>query len=256
MITGKSFVGSVSSDPLKDMVVVNAATAFRNRIVRQTGQVAGAATMKSSKSFQSSDLLKFARATGGWAISARTQTKLWGAVFIALAVAWSTYLLGPDNSRRNDSEKVPVANSSTEVQTPKTNASNELAASRIRFADWQRLIKTPGDDATRRSLVENYRGETVTWEGYLDQINEISPENGGSENQRFLLCMYESESVRQSNELGRAPALCALAESFRDQVATLRPGQRVIVKGTLAAPETLHGSLIGTRLYNCELQLR
>jgi hypothetical protein len=212
--------------------------------------------MKSSKSFQLADLLKFAKATGGWAISARTQTKIWGAVFIALAVAWSTYLLGPDNSRRNDSEKVLATTPSTESQTPKTNLSTELAVSRIRFADWQRLIKTPGDDTTRRSLVENYRGETVTWEGYLDQVNEIKPENGGSEHQRFLLCMYESESVRQSDDLGRAPALCALPESFRDQVATLRPGQRVIIKGTLAAPETLHGTLIGTRLYNCELKLR
>jgi hypothetical protein len=200
------------------------------------------------------------RSVTGWAFSAKTQTKLWGAVLIALAVAWATYWLGPDSSTHGDSPSVSVtiqAGPQTGTQTAADKGDETLvAASRIRFHDWQQLIKTPADDATRRSLVENFRGETVTWEGYFDGVHEIDPAHGGTETSRFLLAMYESEAVRSSTALGRAPALCMLSESARGQVAELKPGQRVVIKGTLAAPETLHGSLLGTRLYNCEILLR
>jgi hypothetical protein len=200
------------------------------------------------------------RSLAGWALSTRTQAKLWSAVMVALAVTWSTYWLGPRPSTRGDStaiSPVPVGNGvSGQPVAAGNEAETGLAASRIRFPDWQQLIKAPADDATRRSLVENFRGETVTWEGYFDEVNEISSERGGSESGRFILTMYESEAVRLSAALGRAPALCLLSEAARSEISSLKPGQRVIVRGTLAAPETLHGTLLGTRLYNCEILLR
>lgn len=195
-----------------------------------------------------------------WALSARTQTKVWGAVLIALAVAWSTYLLGPRPSTGGNaallSTTLPASLATSELTAADSGVTASLAASRIRFPDWQQLIKTPKDDVTRQSLVENYRGETVTWEGYFDEVNEVSATKGGSESQRFILAMYESESVRNSKDLGRAPALCWLSESARNHVADLKPGQKLIIKGTLAAPETVHGTLLGTRVYNCEILRR
>jgi hypothetical protein len=194
----------------------------------------------------------------GWAFSAKTQAKIWGAVLIALAVAWSTYLFGPSPTTRVESTAtiLPSPSVSGEQVVIQDKIATSLATSRIRFPDWQQLIKTPADDATRRSLVENFRGETVTWEGYYDEFHEIDAVYGGSETNRFLLSMYDSEQSRTSTALGRAPALCGLPESAREQVADLKPGQRVIIKGPLAAPETLHGTLIGTRLYNCEILVR
>lgn len=200
------------------------------------------------------------RSIAGWALSTRTQAKLWGAVMVALAVTWSTYWLGPKPSTRVESTAVSAVPQAGGVSDERIAAGNEaetdLAASRIRFPDWQQLIKAPADDATRRTLVENFRGETVTWVGYFDEVNEIPSEYGGSETGRFILSMYESETVRVSEALGRAPALCMLSESARREIASLKPGQQVVIKGTLAAPETLHGTLLGTRLYNCEILRR
>lgn len=200
------------------------------------------------------------RDVANWVLSSKIQTKIWGAVLIALAVAWSTYWLGP---RTSIQVETPLHWSVFQADPPNVHRvapdeaiATRLAASRIRFPDWQQLIKTSADDANRRSLVENYRGETVTWEGYFDEVQELSAPFGGSETGRFLLSMYESEAVRTSTILGRAPALCVLSESARNQVADLKPGQRVVIQGTLAAPETMHGNLLGTRLYNCEILLR
>jgi hypothetical protein len=194
-----------------------------------------------------------------WLISAKTQAKVWSAVIVALAVAWATYLLGPRGTPKA-TENNPLAQDQEvavdEMALRREKLSAQLATSRIRFADWQRLVKSTTNASDRKALVENYRGEMVTWEGVFDRLSEISPENGGNPNQRYLLVMYESETVRTGTELSRAPALCVLSESAGSELQELSPGKQVVVQGTLAAPETLHGTQLGTRLYNCEVVWR
>lgn len=204
-----------------------------------------------------------------WLISPKTQIKIWGAVIVALAVAWFTHWFGP---RKQTVHGVPMLNDLAVVKAlsadddnpttdsvsskPSLDISKLIAASRIRFTDWQQLIKASQDSESRRRLVENYRGETVVWEGVFDGISRIAAENGGTPAQQYLLVMYEAESVRTSSNLGRAPALCMLPEAAGAVLSDLEPGQKIVVQGTLAAPETLHGTLLGTRLYNCEVLLR
>lgn len=188
-----------------------------------------------------------------WLCSPRTQTKIWGAVLVALTVAWFTHWFGP--SKRSDlaSLTLPVKSAELPDRKPEVPPS---ASSRIQFSDWQQLVKATRDAESRRLLAENYRGETVVWEGVLDAVNTVPSSAGASANQKFLLVMYESESVRASDALGRAPALCLLPETAASDLENLHPGQRITVRGTLAAPETLHGTLLGTRLYNCEILRR
>jgi hypothetical protein len=183
-----------------------------------------------------------------WLTCAKLQSKIWTAVVVALAVGWCTFWLGPKSRVTSNSDAV-----TTRAPEREPDIRQLLQESRISFADWQQLVKKSGSSAARKDLVDNYIGERVTWQGVVDSVSMISAENGGNPNQRYLLAMYEDVETAGSKSLGRAPALCLFADGYKDRLARLEAGQMVIVRGTLAASETLHGTLLGTRLYRCEL---
>jgi hypothetical protein len=183
-----------------------------------------------------------------WLTSPKLQSKIWTAVVVALAVGWCTFWIGPKSIATNNMDAV-----TTRGPEEETTIRQLLQESRISFADWQQLVKTSGSSAARKGLVENYVGERVTWQGVFDSVSTISAENGGNPNQRCLLVMYEDVETAGSNNLGRAPALCLFADEYKERLARLKAGQTIIVQGTLAASETLHGTSLGTRLYRCKL---
>jgi hypothetical protein len=127
-----------------------------------------------------------------------------------------------------------------------------LAASRVSFSDWQALVKQAFDVDQRKAVFERYRGARVTWQGYVDQVNRVSPETGSSSSAQFILVMYEDLETLNSRALGRAPALCLFDRNAEQDLNQLRQGERIVVQGTFAAA-TLHGQLLGTRLYDCKL---
>ena len=66
------------------------------------------------------------------------------------------------------------------------------------------------------------------------------------------MVMYEDRSTLESSRLGRAPALCIFSSDTDEQLKQLSRGDRIIIEGTLAA-SSLHGELLGTKLYQCKL---
>lgn len=173
----------------------------------------------------------------------------------AVIGAWGTHFIGP---RQQPVSLSVVAESGTPINESDSKSANEptaetlLAQSRISFVDWQALVKQSLTAEQRQAIFERYRGERVTWEGYVDQMNRISPDNGGTSSSQFILAIYEDQETLASRSLGRAPALCLFPREAADALGALKRGQRVIVQGTFAAT-TLHGQLLGTRLYHCQL---
>ena len=161
--------------------------------------------------------------------------------------AWGTYLVGPRQ------EAAPLSVSAASVEpTHEPTIEVRLATSRISFADWQALVKQALTLEQRQAIFERYRGERVTWQGYVDQVNRVTPENGGTSASQFILVLYEDRETLASKSLGRAPALCLFPRDAADDLNALERGQQIVLEGTFAA-NTLHGQLLGTRLYKCEI---
>jgi hypothetical protein len=190
-----------------------------------------------------------------WLFSWKMQSTLWSGILVAVLGAWFTHWIGPGSSPVQF-VPIPVEKQSPDVKPSldhQTDVAKLVQESRISFADWQQLVKAVLPEEKRMQILENYRGERVSWQGVVDQINEIPRENGGNATNRYLMVMYEDRQTKVATELGRAPALCIFPANSQDDLQQISPGQEITLQGTLAAPETLHGTLLGTRLYNCKL---
>lgn len=197
-----------------------------------------------------------------WLLSWKTHSSLLTGILVAVAGAWFAHWMGPGSPQQpvNPQVRRTIAEDDQAITMPAPSA-EEIAAqmvaeSRISFADWQQLVKAVLPEDKRKKIFENYRGEQVRWRGVVNQVNRVPEQYGGSANKRFALVLYEDQDVRDSQQLGRAPAICMFPDSESEELDQVVAGQKVVVQGTLAAPETLHGTLLGTRLYNCKLLLR
>ena len=195
-----------------------------------------------------------------WLLSWKTQSKLMSGILVAVLSAWFTHWMGPKQPTASDFVPLyraqTVGQASEEKPTRAAEVAKLLRETRISFADWQQMVKAVLPEEKRKQIFENYRGERVTWRGVVEQINEIPRDKGGTPAARYIMVMYEDQETRQANQLGRAPALCLFPDNSQEALQQISPGQEIIVQGTLAAPQTLHGTLLGTRLYNCEVLLR
>ena len=182
-----------------------------------------------------------------------TQTTLLTGVAAVVIGAWATHFLGPRSQPDPPPNPSPLPHPSPIVVDPAVDEiERQLASSRISFADWQALVKEGLDREQRKRVFERYRGERVTWQGYVGSVNHIKPEYGASTSAQFLVAIYENKPTLNSKMLGRAPALCIFPMEADEQLDELQQGQRVVIQGTFADP-TLHGELLGTRLYNCKI---
>ena len=195
-----------------------------------------------------------------WGLSWKTQSTLLSGILVAVLGAWFTYWIGPKPPTPAEFVPVhteqPISEVPAETPTRQEQVAKLLRESRISFADWQQIVKAVLPEEKRKQIFENYRGERVTWQGVVEQINEIPRDNGGNPASRYIMVMYEDQETQQTHQLGRAPALCLFPANSQEELQQISPGQEIIVQGTLAAPETLHGTLLGTRLYNCAVLLR
>ncbi len=178
--------------------------------------------------------------------SAKTVVAIITAVVATVAGAWGKHLIGPRPAPPSQHASIQTG----ELERRSALVA-QLAESRVSFADWQALLKQSLNADQRKAIFERYRGERVTWQGYVSGVNRIADRYSTSSEQ-FIVAIYEDRETLNSQSLGRAPALFIFPRGAEDELSNVSYGQHIVLQGTFADP-SLHGHRLGTRLYNCEL---
>lgn len=143
------------------------------------------------------------------------------------------------------SEPIRTALLSPEESSPRPAPRAEGDLAPWSFVDFQTTVKDPAvDPQVRRRILDECVGRYVMWEGYVDAVLPLPP--GADAAWTVLLC--EEERLLSQSVL-KQPAICRFDADAAGDVARLRRGQRVTIRG-----ECTDHSPRGTIVLHCRLE--
>lgn len=146
----------------------------------------------------------------------------------------------------------PIQTTSVSNSRPSSNVRQLLTDSPIGLGDWLAMVfETYPTLDDRKRAFRDYIGTQVTWEGYFEQYNR-SIHDPSPGNTYFLKLLSRHPYTTPNLLLGRPFVRCWFSAAAKNQLDVLKPGQRIVIRGTLANAEPL-GTLLCTDLNQCEI---